>query len=63
MVLFDTYYLGLTVVQACREQRFHFASTLKSNRNLFKQGWKLKAGRYGRNLLRRRTTSLVRAKP
>jgi hypothetical protein len=64
MVLFDVYYLGLTVVQACREQHFHFASTLKSNRSLFKQGWKLKAGRYGRNLFRRRrTTSLVSAKP
>ena len=64
MVLFDAYYLCHTVVQACREQRFHFASTLKSNRSLFKQGWKLKAGRYGRNLVRRRrTTSLVSAKP
>jgi hypothetical protein len=64
MVLFDAYYLCHTVVQACREQRFHFASTLKSNRRLFKQGWKLKAGRYGRNLFRRRrTTSLVSAKP
>jgi hypothetical protein len=51
-------------VRACREQHFHFASTLKSNRSLFKQGWKLKAGRYGRNLFRRRRTdTLDLAKP
>jgi SRSO17 transposase len=64
VVLFDAYYLCRTVVQACREQHFHFASTLKSNRSLFKPGWKLKAGRYGRNLLRRRRAdTLVIAKP
>jgi SRSO17 transposase len=64
VVLFDAYYLCRTVVQACREQRFHFASTLKSNRTLCKQGWKLKAGRYGRNLFRRRRTeTLVIDKP
>jgi SRSO17 transposase len=64
LVLFDAYYLCRTVVKACREQQFHFASTLKSNRSLFKQGWKLKAGRYGRNLFRRRrTASLVITKP
>jgi SRSO17 transposase len=64
MVLFDAYYLCRTVVKACREQGFHFASTLKSNRRLCKQGWQLKAGRYGRNLFRRRrTTPLVLAKP
>jgi len=64
MVLFDAYYLCPTVVKACREQHFHFASTLKSNRSLFKQGWKLKAGRYGRNLFRRRRTApLNLAKP
>jgi hypothetical protein len=59
VVLFDVYYLCRTVVQACREQRFHFASTLKSNRTLCKQGWKLKAGRYGRNLFRRRRTETL----
>ena len=53
IVLFDAYYLCRRVVQACQEQHFHFASTLKSNRNLFKHGWKLKAGRYGKK--RRRT--------
>ena len=64
MVLFDAYYLCHTVVQACREQGFHFASTLKSNRSLFKPGWKLKAGRYGKNRFRRhRTEPLMLAKP
>ena len=53
-----------TVVKACRAQQFHVASTLKSNRSLFKQGWKLKAGRYGRHLCRRRRTdTLDLAKP
>jgi hypothetical protein len=64
VVLFDAYYLCPTVVKACRAQHFHLASTLKSNRSLFKQGWKLTAGRYGRNLFRRRrTTTLDLAKP
>jgi SRSO17 transposase len=64
MVLFDAYYLCRTVVRACREQGFHFASTLKSNRRLCKQGWRLKAGHYGKNLFRRRrTTPLVIEKP
>lgn len=63
-VLFDAYYLCHTVVKACREKRFRFASTLKSNRSLFKPGWKLKAGRYGRNQFRRhRTETLVITKP
>jgi SRSO17 transposase len=63
IVLFDAYYLCHTVVQACRAQGFRFASTLKGNRNLFKPGWKLKAGRYGQNLFRRRRTmSLVLTK-
>ena len=64
LVLFDAYYLCPTVVKACRERRFHFASTLKSHRNLLKPGWKLKAGRYGRNLFRRRRTEpLIITKP
>jgi SRSO17 transposase len=64
MVLFDAYYLCHTVVKACREKHFHVASTLKSHRSLFKLGWKLKAGRYGRNLFRRRrTATLVIVKP
>jgi len=64
LVLFEAYYLCPTVVKACRAQRFHFTSTLKSNRNLLKPGWKLKAGGYGRNLFRRRRTeTLVITKP
>jgi hypothetical protein len=64
VVLFDAYYLCPTVVKACRQQCFPFASTLKTNRRLFKQGWKLEAGRYGRNLFRRRRTdTLTIAKP
>jgi hypothetical protein len=64
MVQFDPYYLCRVVVQACRERHFHCASTLKSPRTLFKASWKLKAGRYGRNLFRRRcTATLVLAKP
>jgi len=49
-VLFDSYYLCPVVVKACLEKGFHFVSSLKSNRNLFKSGQKLKAGRYGYNL-------------
>lgn len=53
LVLFDSYYLCPTVVKACRKQRFHFVSALKSNRNLFRNGRKLKTGTYGKNLFRR----------
>lgn len=53
-VLFDSYYLCPVVVKACRKKGFHFVSTLKSNRNLFKNGRKLKTGSYGPNLLRRK---------
>jgi hypothetical protein len=56
MVLFDAYSLCHTVVKACREQSGHFASTLKRNRSLCQSGWRLTAGRDGRNLLRRRRT-------
>ena len=64
VVLCDAYDLCPTVVKACREQRFHVASTLKSNRSRFKQGWKLKAGRYGRDLFRRRRAdTLALSKP
>ena len=64
MVLFDAYDLCHTVVQACREKRFCWASTLKGNRRLFKAGWKLRAGRYSKNLFRRRRTdTLVTVKP
>jgi SRSO17 transposase len=64
LVLFDAYDLCHTVVKACREQRLPFASTLQSHRRLLKPGWKLKAGRYGRHLCRRRrTATLVLGKP
>jgi len=53
-VLFDSYYFCPVVVKACRKKHFRFVSTLKSNRNLFKNGRKLKAGLYGKNLFRRR---------
>jgi len=59
VVLFDAYDLCPMVVKACRAPQGHFASTLKSHRSLFKQGWKLKAGRYGRNLCRRRRTDTL----
>jgi DDE superfamily endonuclease len=59
VVLCDAYSLGPTVVKACRERRFHLASTLKRNRSLFKHGWKLKAGRYGRTRFRRRCTATL----
>jgi len=52
-VLFDTYYLCPVVIKACHEKGFKFVSSLKSNRNLFKNGQKLKAGRYGYNLFGR----------
>lgn len=54
-VLFDSFYLCQRVVKACRQKKFRFLSTLASNRNLFKNGRKLKAGRYIRNLFSRRT--------
>jgi SRSO17 transposase len=52
-VLFDSFYLCPVVVKACRQKGFHFVSTLKSNRNLYKHGRKLKAGSYGGHLFRR----------
>jgi hypothetical protein len=59
VVLCDAYDLCPTVVKACRDQRCHFASPLKSHRRLFKPGWQLKAGRYGRNQFRRRGTDTL----
>ena len=53
MVLFDSYYLCPTVLKACRKQCFRFISALKSNRNLFRNGRKLKTGIYGKNLFHR----------
>lgn len=52
-VLFDSYYLCPEVTTACREKNFRFVSVLKSNRNLYKNGRKLKAGKYGPSLFKR----------
>jgi SRSO17 transposase len=60
VVLFDSYYLCKTVVKACRRKGFHFASTLKANRNLFRNGRKLKAGRYALRAYRRGTKRRLR---
>jgi hypothetical protein len=63
MVLFDAYSLCHTMLKACRAKSCHFASTLKRHRSLCQSGWRLKAGRDGRNLLRwRRTEPLVLTK-
>lgn len=53
IVLFDSYFLCRTVLKACRDKGFRFISTLKSNRNIYKNRQKLKAGKYGHNLFRR----------
>lgn len=52
-VLFDSYYLCPVVTSACREKGFRFVSVLKANRNLYKNGRKLKAGKYGPGLFKR----------
>jgi hypothetical protein len=59
VVWFEAYSLGPLVVKAGRAPPCHVASTLTSNRHLFKHGWKLKAGRYGRHLGRRRRTDAL----
>lgn len=59
-VLFDSYYLCPTVVKSCRAKGFRFVSTLKSNRNLYKNGRKLKAGAYGWGLWGRRPKKTCR---
>jgi len=60
VVLFDSYYLCPTVVKACRAKGFHFVSTLKTNRNLFRGGRKLKAGSYGDRYHRHHRKQVVR---
>jgi hypothetical protein len=59
-VLFDSFYLCPTVVKACRKKGFHFVSTLKSNRNLYQNGRKLKAGGYGQRCFRRRSKKTLK---
>lgn len=51
-VLFDSYYLCPVVVKACRKKGFRFVSVLKSNRNLFKNGRKLKTSKYSKSMFR-----------
>lgn len=46
IVLFDAYYLCKGVASACQQKHFVWISTVKPNRNLFRNGRKLKAGRY-----------------
>jgi len=48
------------VVKSCRKKAFHFVSTLKSNRSLYKNGRKLKAGGYCSRLMRRRRKNIYR---
>jgi len=60
LVLFDSYYLCPVVVKACRKRDFRFVSTLKSNRNLYKNSRKLKAGRYGSHSLHHRGKKICR---
>jgi hypothetical protein len=64
VVLFAAYDRGPPVVKAGREPHVHVAATLQSHRHLLQPGWKLQAGRDGRNLLRRRRpATLVITKP
>ncbi len=61
-VLFDSYYLCPVVVKTCRRKSFRFISTLATNRNLFKNGRKLKVGSYGSNLHKRGRKKMLRVK-
>ena len=60
IVLFDTYYLCPVVIKACRDKGFHFVSALKSNRNLKKQGKRLKSGSYGKHCFKTRKKKKLR---
>jgi len=53
-VLFDCFYLCKTVVRACKRMKFKFVSVLKSNRKLLRNGRRHSAGKYGKNLFRRK---------
>jgi len=59
-VLFDSYYLCPVAVKACRKKGFRFVLVLKSNRNLFKNGRKLKTGGYGIRLFHRQPKKTIR---
>ncbi len=63
-VLFDSYYLCPAVVSTCRDQGFRYVSTLKGNRNLFRNGQKLKTAKHGQALFRKhKKTSFQITKP
>ena len=51
-VLFDAFYLCPKVVNACKEQRWHYIGVGKSNRCFTVSSVKHKLGKYGRNVLR-----------
>jgi len=51
-VLFDAFYLCPKVVNACKEQKWHYISVGKSNRWFTVGSVKRKLGKYGRNVLR-----------
>ena len=51
-VLFDAFYLCPKVVNACKEQKWHYISVGKSNRWFMLGSGQHKLGKYGRNVLR-----------
>jgi len=51
-VLFDAFYLCPKVVNACKEQKWHYIGVGKSNRWFTVGSVKRKLGKYGRNVLR-----------
>jgi SRSO17 transposase len=51
-VLFDAFYLCPEVVNACKEQKWHYIGVGKSNRWFTVGSVKRKLGKYGRNVLR-----------
>jgi len=51
-VLFDAFYLCPTVVNACKERKWHYIGVGKANRWFTSGSVKRKLGKYGRNVLR-----------
>lgn len=51
-VLFDAFYLCPTVVNACRQRKWHYISVGKANRWFTVGSVKRRLGKYGRNVLR-----------
>jgi SRSO17 transposase len=50
--LFDAFYLCPQVVNACKEQKWHYISVGKANRWFTSDSGRRKLGKYGRNVLR-----------